>query len=68
MPFWWCRQTKDQGDANLPISHLTISISILTNDAPIDKDQPLLYNMATYDGPPEAEAKAKAKGQKGNAT
>ena len=51
-----------------PSAHLTINISILTNDAPIDKDQPLLYNMATNDGPPEAEAKAEAKGQKGNAT
>jgi hypothetical protein len=47
---------------------MTINISILTNDAPIDKDQPFLYNMATNDGPPEAEAKAKAKGQKGHAT
>lgn len=68
MPFWWCRKTKEEEeeDANTSISHLTIDtikIPILTNEAPIEKDQPLIYLMPDRDEGGQAEAKAKAKSQ-----
>lgn len=67
VPFWWCRKTKEEEeDANMSISHLTIDtikIPILTNEAPIEKDQPLLYLMPDRDEGGQAEAKAKAKSQ-----
>ncbi|CAL1171130.1 unnamed protein product [Cladocopium goreaui] len=57
---------EEEEDANMSISHLTIDtikIPILTNEAPIEKDQPLLYPMPDRDEGGQAEAKAKAKSQ-----
>eukprot|EP00435_Cladocopium_sp_Y103_P055847 s2760_g18.t1 len=66
VPFWWCKKTREEEDANLSMSSLTIDtikIPILTNESAIEKDQQLFYLMATSEEPSASVAKAKAKGQ-----
>ena len=66
--FWWCKKVREDQEANMVISHLTIdnvTIPYLTNEAAIGKDQPLLYSMGASGEGNASEAKgASAKKRK----